>query len=73
MLLAHMLGASLVTATIAVILILLAWFLLPRRIKKVGTLFVAIAILAPLGLIAPGFAYAEGAPSDIKAAEGPAQ
>jgi len=63
----------LVTAIIAAILIPLAWFLLPRRIKKVGTLFVAIAILAPLGLIAPGFAYAEGAPSDIKAAEGPAQ
>jgi cobalt/nickel transport system permease protein len=50
----------LVTAIISVILIPLAYFLLPRRIKFVGTLFVTIAIIAPLGLIAPGFAYGEG-------------
>jgi len=60
----------LVTAIIAVILIPLAYFLLPRRIKFVGTLFVTIAIIAPLGLIAPGFAFGEGAPSDVKAAFG---
>jgi len=60
----------LVTAIIAVILIPLAWFLLPRRIKKIGTLFVAIAVIAPLGLIAPGFAYAEGSKADVKAAFG---
>ncbi|HXX77718.1 MAG TPA: hypothetical protein VEI53_04455, partial [Ktedonobacteraceae bacterium] len=52
------------------ILIPLAWFLLPRRIKKIGTLFVAIAVIAPLGLIAPGFAYAEGSKADVKAAFG---
>jgi hypothetical protein len=55
---------------IAVILIPLAWFLLPRSIKKAGTLFVAMTILTPLGLIAPGFAYGEGAPEDVQAAFG---
>ena len=64
-------GSMLLTAAIiAVILIPLAYFLLPRRIKFVGTLLVTIAIIAPLGLIAPGFAYGEGAPSDVKAAFG---
>jgi cobalt/nickel transport system permease protein len=60
----------LVTAIIAVILIPLAYFLLPRRIKFVGTLFVTIAIIVPLGLIAPGFAFGEGAPSDVQTAFG---
>jgi len=60
----------LATAIIAVILIPLAYFLLPRRIKFVGTLFVTIAILVSLGLIAPGFAFGEGAPSDVQAAFG---
>jgi cobalt/nickel transport system permease protein len=60
----------LVTAIIAVILIPLAYFLLPKRIKFVGTLFVTIAIVATLGLIAPGFAFGEGEPSDIQAAFG---
>jgi cobalt/nickel transport system permease protein len=60
----------LITAGIAVILIPLAWFLLPKPIKRVGTFFVAIAVIAPLGLIAPGFAFGEGAPGDVKAAFG---
>ncbi|MBV9019874.1 MAG: cobalt transporter CbiM [Chloroflexi bacterium] len=60
----------LITAVIAVILIPLAWFVLPKALKGVGTFFVAIAIIAPLGLIAPGFAFGEGAPSDVKAAFG---
>ena len=60
----------LVTLVIAVILIPATWFLLPKRLKKVGTLFMTLAILAPLGLIAPGFAYAEGSASDITAAFG---
>jgi cobalt/nickel transport system permease protein/cobalt/nickel transport protein len=60
----------LITAVIAVILIPLAWFLLPKPIKRVGTFFVAIAIIAPLGLIAPGFAFAEGGPDDVKKAFG---
>lgn len=54
-------------ALVAIILIPLAWFLLPRAIKKVGTAFLAIAIIAPLGLITPGFAFAEGSPEDIEA------
>ena len=60
----------LATVIIAAILIPLAYFLLPRRIKFVGTFFVTIAILVSLGLIAPGFAFGEGAPSDVQAAFG---
>jgi cobalt/nickel transport system permease protein len=59
-----------ITAVIAIILIPLAWFLLPKRIKGAGTFFVAIAIIAPLGLIAPGFAFGEGSADDVKAAFG---
>jgi cobalt/nickel transport system permease protein len=60
----------LISAVIAAILIPLAYVLLPRPIRRVGTAFVALAILAPLGLIAPGFAYGEGSPNDVKAAFG---
>jgi cobalt/nickel transport system permease protein len=60
----------LVVAVIAAILVPVAWFLLPRRIRGVGTAFVAAAILAPLGLIAPGFAFGEGSTTDVKAAFG---
>ena len=38
--------------------------------KGIGTAFMALAILAPLGLIAPGFAYGEGSPEDVQAAFG---
>ena len=60
----------LIVSIIAAILIPLAWFLLPRRIRGVGTAFVALAIFAPLGLIAPGFAYGEGSPEDVHTAFG---
>ncbi len=60
----------LITAVIAVILIPLGWLLLPRRVRGVGTALIAVAILAPLGLIAPGFAYGEGSPDDVKQAFG---
>lgn len=60
----------LVTLIIAVVLLPATWFLLPRRWKKVGTLFATLAILAPLGLIAPGFAYGEGSAEDVQAAFG---
>lgn len=60
----------LIVLGIGVVLIPLAWFLLPQRIKKAGTFFVAIAVIAPLGLIAPGFAYGEGKPSDVQSAFG---
>ncbi len=60
----------LVVALIAAMLVPLAWVLLPRRYRGVGTAFVAAAVLAPLGLIAPGFAYGEGSAEDVGAAFG---
>lgn len=60
----------LIVAVIAVILIPLAYFVLPQRMKRVGTAFTALAVLAPLGLIAPGFAYGEGSAEDVHAAFG---
>lgn len=57
-----------IVCVIALILVPLAWFLLPRSIKRVGTVFVAVAVIAPLGLIAPGFAFGEGSTEDVKAA-----
>jgi len=50
---------------VAAVLIPLAWFLLPKSIRSVGTAYVAAAVLAPLGLIAPGFAYGEGTAEDV--------
>ncbi len=60
----------LITVVIAAILIPLAFLLLPRPVRRIGTAFVALAVFAPLGLIAPGFAYGEGSPDDVKAAFG---
>ena len=60
----------LLVAILAAILIPIAWLILPRQIRGVGTGFVAAAILAPLGLIAPGFAYGEGSTEDVQAAFG---
>lgn len=60
----------LIVAGIGIVLIPLAWFLLPRPIKRPGTLFVTIAVIAPLGLIAPGFAFGEGKPDYLKSAFG---
>jgi len=60
----------LVTAVIFAILVPLAYLILPRRWKRVGTAFTAIAVIAPLGLIAPGFAYGEGSVDDVQAAFG---
>jgi len=56
----------LVTALIGVVLVPLAWALLPRRIRGIGTAYVVAAVLAPLGLIAPGFAYGEGGADDLE-------
>jgi hypothetical protein len=44
--------------------------LLPRRAKRIGAAFAALAVLAPLGLIAPGFAYGEGSAQNVEAAFG---
>ncbi|MFI5225278.1 MAG: cobalt transporter CbiM [Candidatus Limnocylindrales bacterium] len=60
----------LVVGLIAIVLVPLAWFLLPRRLRGVGAGFVTAAIVAPLGLIAPGFAYGEGSTQDVEAAFG---
>jgi cobalt/nickel transport system permease protein len=60
----------LVTAVIFAILVPLAYLVLPRAWKRVGTAMVALAIIAPLGLIAPGFAYGEGSVEDVQAAFG---
>ncbi|MBV9577143.1 MAG: cobalt transporter CbiM [Chloroflexi bacterium] len=55
-----------IVAVLGVILIPLAWFGLPRKIRTIGTAYVAIAIITPIGLIAPGFAYGEGGPDDLQ-------
>jgi ABC-type Co2+ transport system permease subunit len=60
----------LVVAVIAVVLFPLTYFLSPRSMRRVTTGFMALAIIAPLGLIAPGFAFGEGSPGDVKAAFG---
>ncbi len=60
----------LIVLGIAVVLVPLTWFVLPKRLKGVGAAFMAIAIIAPLGLIAPGFAYGEGSADDVKKAFG---
>jgi cobalt/nickel transport system permease protein len=56
----------LIVAALGVILIPLAWFGLPRNIRTIGTAYVAVAIITPIGLIAPGFAYGEGSPDDLQ-------
>ncbi|MGA3029904.1 MAG: cobalt transporter CbiM [Candidatus Limnocylindrales bacterium] len=60
----------LVTAVMGIVIVPAAYLLLPRALKRVGTAFVAIAVVAPLGLIAPGFAYGEGKATDVEAAFG---
>lgn len=56
----------LIVGLLAMILIPVTWFVLPRSVRTVGTAYVGAALLAPLGLIAPGFAYGEGAPEDLQ-------
>ncbi|HEX7497568.1 MAG TPA: cobalt transporter CbiM [Candidatus Limnocylindrales bacterium] len=59
-----------VTLVIGAILIPVTYLVLPRRIKRIGTAFAALAVVAPLGLIAPGFAYGEGTAANVKSAFG---
>lgn len=59
-----------VTLVIGAVLIPVTYLLLPRGMKRVGTAFAALAVIAPLGLIAPGFAYGEGSTEDVKSAFG---
>ncbi len=60
----------LITGVLAAVLAPLAYFLLPKDIKTVGATFVLLSVLAPLGLIAPGFAYGEGSAEDVQSAFG---
>jgi cobalt/nickel transport system permease protein len=59
-----------VVAVLAAVLIPLAHRFLPQPVRGVGTFFVTLAVLAPLGLIAPGFAYGEGSTEDVQQAFG---
>ncbi len=60
----------LIVAVLAVVLLPLTYFASPKPFRRVTTGFMALAIIAPLGLIAPGFAFGEGSPEDVKAAFG---
>ena len=60
----------LVTAVIGLVLVPAAYVALPRGLKRIGAVFTAIAVIAPIGLIAPGFAYGEGSAENVKAAFG---
>jgi cobalt/nickel transport system permease protein len=60
----------LIVAVMALVLVPLTWLVLPKGWKKVGSVFMAVAILTPLGLITPGFAYGEGSPEDVQKAFG---
>jgi cobalt/nickel transport system permease protein len=60
----------LVVLVLGAVLVPLVWLALPRRLKGLGAAFTALAVLAPLGLIAPGFAYGEGSATDVKRAFG---
>ena len=59
-----------VMLVIGAVLIPVTYLVLPRDMKRVGTAFAALAVIAPLGLIAPGFAYGEGSKADVKSAFG---
>jgi cobalt/nickel transport system permease protein/cobalt/nickel transport protein len=63
-------GMLLFVAVTGAILIPVAYLVLPARWKRVGAAFTALAVIAPLGLIAPGFAYGEGSAEDVQAAFG---
>jgi cobalt/nickel transport system permease protein len=60
----------LVVALIGLLLVPLVHAALPADLKRTGTLFTLVAVIAPLGLIAPGFAYGEGSAEDVQAAFG---
>ncbi len=60
----------LVSAVIAVVIVPLAYGVLPRGLKRIGAAFTLVAVIAPLGLIAPGFAYGEGSAGDLQAVFG---
>jgi hypothetical protein len=56
----------LIVVVLGAILVPLAWFLLPRNVRTIGTAYVAVAVITPIGLIAPGFAFGEGSTGDVQ-------
>ena len=60
----------LVTGLIGTVVVPLSYLLLPHNVRRVGAAFAAVAVVAPLGLIAPGFAYGEGGVGNVQAAFG---
>jgi hypothetical protein len=60
----------LIVGIVLIVVVPLVYLVLPRSVKRIGTAFVALAVIAPLGLIAPGFAYGEGTTRDVEAAFG---
>jgi len=59
-----------VTGLIGALVVPLSYLLLPHGVRRVGAAFAAVAVVAPLGLIAPGFAYGEGGVGNVQAAFG---
>jgi cobalt/nickel transport system permease protein len=59
-----------VVGGLAALALPLAHRLLPERLKGTGAVLVALAILVPLGLIAPGAAYGEASAEDLERAFG---
>jgi cobalt/nickel transport system permease protein len=53
----------LIVIALNVILLPLAYFVSPKRWRKLATWMVGVALWTPIGLIAPGIAYAEYVPS----------
>jgi cobalt ECF transporter T component CbiQ/cobalamin biosynthesis protein CbiM len=60
----------LMTAVVGAVVVPAVYLLLPRAAKRVGAGFATLAVLAPLGLIAPGLAFGEGKAGDVKNAFG---
>jgi cobalt/nickel transport system permease protein len=60
----------LVTVVIALVVVPLVYFAMPGGVRRLGAAFATIAVLAPLGLVAPGLAYGEGNARDVSAAFG---
>jgi cobalt/nickel transport system permease protein len=60
----------LVTLAIGAVMVPAAYLLLPRGVRRIGTMFTGLTVIVPLGLIAPGFAFGEGSAADVKNAFG---
>jgi cobalt/nickel transport system permease protein len=63
-------GMLLFAGIFAAVLLPITYWILPRSIKQVGTIFATLILLAPIGLISPGFAYGEGSAEDVQSSFG---